>query len=463
MDGAREDRAGPGQRGRTLMADDSSLNSDGAQDQSRLLSLALLALVVGASAGLLGALFQIALKHGDAYRNALIDWAHGQQLPGFLLLVTITGATVAVAAWLVHRFSPAAAGSGVPYVEAVLRGDLAQTPFYLIPIKFVGGLFAMGSGLALGREGPSIQMGASIGNRVALMFGRNLSDRRVLFAAGAGAGLATAFNAPIAGAIFVLEELVQQFETRIAIAALGASATAIAVARILIGDAPDFHVDALAYADAQVRPLYFVLGAIAGLVAVLYNRALIATIAAANRLERWPVTVRAALIGAAIGIIAWFAPGLVGGGDAITQRALSGADALAIVPLIFLLRFALGTVSYAARTPGGLFAPLLVLGAQLGLLFGGVSQLAFPDLHIQPIGFAVVGMAAFFTGVVRSPLTGIALVVEMTASVHMLLPMLGACFAAMLVATLLHDPPIYETLRVMLLRANGVNPRSAAL
>jgi len=130
-----------------------------------------------------------------------------------------------------------------------------------------------------------------------------------------------------------------------------------------------------------------------------------------------------------------------------------------MVPLIFLLRFALGTVSYAARTPGGLFAPMLVLGAQLGLLFGVVCRLAFPDLHIQPEGFAVVGMAAFFTGVVRSPLTGIVLVVEMTASVHMLLPMLGACFAAMLVPTLLHDAPIYETLRANLLRENNVIPR----
>jgi CIC family chloride channel protein len=444
------------------MAVDSNLDIKGAQGPGSLLVLALLALIVGAGAGLVGALFQIALKRGDACRNALIAWAHGEQLVGLPLLAAVSAAAVALAAWLVCRFSPAAAGSGVPHVEAVLRGELPQMPFYLLPIKFVGGWLAIGAGLALGREGPSIQMGAGIGDRVGQGFRCSVSDCRVLLAAGAGAGLATAFNAPIAGAIFVLEELVQQFETRIAIAALGASATAIAVARIFIGDAPDFHVDALVYADAPARPLYFVLGAIAGGVAILYNRALLATIAAASRLERWPVPLRAALVGAAIGILAWYAPGLVGGGDAMTQRTLSGADALAIVPLIFLLRFALGTVSYAARTPGGLFAPMLVLGAQLGLLFGVVCRLAFPDLHIQPEGFAVVGMAAFFTGVVRSPLTGIVLVVEMTASVHMLLPMLGACCAAMLVPTLLHDPPIYETLRASLLRENNVTPRSAS-
>jgi chloride channel protein, CIC family len=250
----------------------------------------------------------------------------------------------------------------------------------------------------------------------------------------------------------VLEELVQRFEQRIAIAALGASATAIAVARMLLADAPDFHVDALAYASAQTRPLYFVLGAVAGVVAILYNRALCGTIAASSRLGRWPVPLRAALIGAAVGMLAWFVPELVGGGDAITQRTLTASGALAVVPLAFLLRFALGAVSYAARTPGGLFAPLLVLGAQLGLLFGVGCRLLFPDLHIQPEGFAVVGMAAFFTGVVRAPLTGIVLVVEMTASVHMLLPMLGACCVAMLVPTLLHNPPIYETLGANLLR-----------
>jgi len=417
-----------------------------------LLALALLSPIVGAGAGFLGALFLMALKRADAARNALIAWAHGEHWAGFVLVVAVIAAAAALAAWLVRRFSPAASGSGIPHVEAVLHGELPQAPFPLIPIKFVGGLLAIGSGLALGREGPSVQMGASIGQFVGHAFRRNWPDCRVLLAAGAGAGLATAFNAPIAGAIFVLEELVQRFEPRIAIAALGASATAISVSRMLLGDTPDFHVDVLAYADAATRPLYFVLGAVAGLFAILYNRALLATIAAADRLDRWPVELRAAAVGAAVGMLGWILPGMIGGGDAITQRTLSGTEALAFVPLAFLLRFGLGSVSYAAHTPGGLFAPLLVLGAQLGLLFGVLCRLAFPSLDIQPEGFAIVGMAALLTGVVRAPLTAIVLVVEMTASVRMLLPMLGACFAAMLVPTVLGDPPLYASLRANILR-----------
>jgi CIC family chloride channel protein len=161
-------------------------------------------------------------------------------------------------------------------------------------------------------------------------------------------------------------------------------------------------------------------------------------------------------------MLAWYAPGLVGGGDAITQRTLDGSDAWVMVPLIFLVRFGLGAVSYAACTPGGLFAPLLVLGAQLGLLFGLVCGFLFPGLHIQPEGFAVVGMAALFTGIVRAPLTGIVLVAEMTTSVTMLLPMMGACFAAMLVPTLLRAAPLYESLRTNLVRRLGEQESSSS-
>jgi CIC family chloride channel protein len=156
---------------------------------------------------------------------------------------------------------------------------------------------------------------------------------------------------------------------------------------------------------------------------------------------------QAEVIGAVVGIIAWFAPGLVGGGDQITLRLLSGGAALSTIPPAFVLRFGLGAMSYAARTPGGLFAPMLALGAQLGLVYGVLCRLAFPGLGIEPEAFAVVGMAAFFVGVVQAPVTGIVLATEMTAALTTLLPMLAARLAAMLVASLLRSPPIYDSLR----------------
>jgi CIC family chloride channel protein len=319
--------------------------------------------------------------------------------------------------------------------------------------------------MALGREGPSVQMGAVVAHLVGRISRRPRPELRVLLAAGAGAGLAVAFNAPIAGAVFVLEELVRRFEPRIAIAALGASSTAILISRLLLGDAPDFQVAVsikaaiatgpLPYAAAAIWPLYVAMGLVAGLAAALYSRTILVALALAERLGRWPVEVQAGAIGAVVGVVAWFAPGLVGGGDQITQRVLSGGAVLAMIPLAFALRFALGAVCYAARTPGGLFAPMLVLGAQLGLLCGALCRMAFPHLGIEPEAFAVVGMAAFFAGVVQAPVTGIVLATEMTGAFTTLLPMLAACFAAMLAANFLRTMPIYDALRERLGQANA--------
>ena len=420
-----------------------------------LLVLGILAPIAGAAAGLLGALFRLALAEADRWRATLIAGAQQFGLWGLPLVVLGCALAVGVAAWLVRRYAPYASGSGIPHVEAVLDEEVPAAPPALIPVKFVGGVLAIGAGLALGREGPTVQMGAAIAHLVGKVFRRNWADCRVLLAAGAGAGLATAFNAPIAGAVFVLEELVRRFEAHIAIAALGASAAAIAVARAFLGEAPDFAVKPLAYVGVQMWPFVIVLGAVAGVAGTLYNLTLLRTLAAADRLGRWPVEVRAAMIGAAVGALAWFLPALVGGGDDITQRMLSGGAPLTLLALAFLLRFGLGAVSYAAATPGGLFAPILVLGAQIGLFFGTLCAQTFPGADLDPTAFAVVGMAAFFTGVVQSPVTGIVLVIEMTGSFTMLLPMIAASFAAMLVPNLLGNAPIYDALRERTTRAAG--------
>lgn len=410
--------------------------------------------------GLVCALFRLCLQQADRWRDLVIDWAHGQAFVGFLMVVS-AGAACALAAWLVRRFAPHATGSGIPHVELVLRGEVPPAPVILLPVKFVGGLLAIGSGLALGREGPSVQMGSTLAHVIARATQRPWADCRVLMAAGAGAGLATAFNAPIAGAIFVFEELVQRFEHRIALAALAASATAIATARAILGNQPDFTVMPIDPVPALGHPLFLVLGVIAGLLGVAYNRSLLATLAAFERLPALSPEMRAALVGAAVAAVAWFAPTLVGGGDGLTQSALNGAASLAWLPLVFLLRLVMGHASYATGTPGGLFAPLLVLGAQAGLLFGAGCAALFPGLGIPAPAFAVVGMAALFTGIVRAPLTGIVLVTEMTAAFSLLLPMLVACFAAMLVTTLLRDVPIYEALRDgTLRREQALNPRA---
>jgi chloride channel protein, CIC family len=402
---------------------------------------------VGMTSGLVGALFRLVLDGADRFRGTVIDWAHGKQIAGFVVVIGISAAATALASWLVRKFAPGAKGSGIPDVEAVLRDEQPPAPPILIPVKFLGGVLAMGAGLALGREGPTVQMGAGIGQVIGAAFRRNKDDLKALLAAGAGAGLATAFNAPLAGAIFVLEELVRRFDTRITLTTLCASGSAIAVARLLLGHQPDFQLEPLPHPGPGTVPIFFVLGAVIGLIGIAYNRTLLGALAAAEQLGRWwSGDVRAALVGAAVGLLAWFGPGLVGGGDAITQHTLAGGASIMVVVYVFLLRFVLGPVSYAAGTPGGLFAPMLVLGAQIGFVQGTFFCRWFPALGERPAAFAVVGMAAFFTAVVRSPVTGIILVTEMTGNFTLLLPMLLACFAAMIVPTLLRNAPIYDAL-----------------
>jgi CIC family chloride channel protein len=189
-------------------------------------------------------------------------------------------------------------------------------------------------------------------------------------------------------------------------------------------------------------------GLIAGVAGVAYNKAILGALAAADAVRGLSVEARAAVIGAAIGVIAFTAPQVVGGGDPLTQLALSGQSLAMALPLVLAVRFVMGAVSYAAGTPGGLFAPLLVLGAQIGL----ASAWTAGGAGTPAAAHALVGMAAFFTAVVRSPLTGIVLVTEMTGNLTMLLPMVIASAMAMLVATLLADPPIYDSLRERLPR-----------
>src|SRR5262245_64863551 len=199
-------------------------NADDVEGQSSLLTLALLSFLVGAASGLVAAIFRRALDHADRFRDGLLAWAHGEALAGLLLATATCAAATAVAAWLVRYFAPQAEGSGIPHVEAVVSGALPPAPLLLLPVKFVGGLLAIGAGLALGREGPSVQMGASLAQLLGKGCRRTVPDCRVLLAAGAGAGLATAFNAPIAGAIFVLEELVWRVEAGLGRRRLDASA-----------------------------------------------------------------------------------------------------------------------------------------------------------------------------------------------------------------------------------------------
>ena len=432
-------------------------NSPGPQHEpvgrEGLVLLACVALASGLLAGLVGAAFRITLAHGDNTRDAVIAWA--RQWPAFGWLVPVLGAAAMVAAarWLVRRYAPLASGSGVQQVEAVMDGAATPAPVAVVPVKFIGGALAISSGLALGREGPTVQMAATIGSTLARKFALADADVRVVQSAAAGAGLAVAFNAPFGGAVFVFEELARKFTPRLAVATLAACAGAVHILRLVLGDPIEFVTGNLREVPFWSFLVYLAFGAVLGVLGVAYNRATIYGLDLFARFTTVPVELRAALVGAAVGLVAWFEPRMVGGGEQSLQQLLNGQFTFFGLALIFAVRWVLGPLSYSVGTPGGLFSPLLFIGAAFGGLFGGVAHALLPTLTHEPVAFAVVGMAAFFTAVVRAPLTGMILIVELTATTALMVPLLAACVGAVLVPALLGNPPIYDTLRARMARA----------
>jgi CIC family chloride channel protein len=416
-------------------------------------------LIIGALVGIIGTAFRFLLGTLSDLRALLFAGLHG--VSGALLAMAGVAACAALARYLVVRFAPLAAGSGVQHVEAVMRGEATPAGLSVIPVKFVGGLLALGAGLALGREGPTVQMGSAIGTAVARRILRNPMEENLLEAAGAGAGLAVAFNAPIGGAVFVFEELTARFASHLVMATLCAGAMAVAVMRSLLGDAPDFFAGLPESQLITQLPGFLALGAALGLIGSFYNTLTMGFLTATDRLRRVNSVARAAAIGALIGLIGWIAPSLVGGGEGWTQTLLSGSMRLDMVALFFLARMAIGPLCYAAGTPGGLFAPLLAVGAAFGALFAGMVDVAMPGFGLSQVGFAVVGMAALFTAVVRAPMTGVVLTMEMTGRADLVLPMLTACFGAVLVTTLIGSVPIYDSLRERMLADPATRSRIA--
>lgn len=404
------------------------------------------AALVGLVAGLVASLFRLALAGADSARNALIVWAHNFPAAGWVFPVLFGAAGAAVSLWLVRTYAPEAKGSGIPHLKAVAYRFRVMDWRRLLPVKFVAGVLAIGSGLALGREGPTVQMGGASGDLIAAWLKAAPGERRTLIAAGAGAGLAAAFNAPLSGLTFVLEEVQRDFHPIVFAATFIACVVSDIVARALTSADPVFTVPDYAAQPLGTLPFFILLGVAAGFTGVLFSRGLIGVL---NQFGRTRPNLRfaiSALAGAAAGVCGWFYPFAVGGGQMLSETALAGKLLASSIPLWFVLRYGLTILSYGTGTAGGIFAPMLALGALVGLGIGQAGHALAPQVVTQPAVFAVVGMAAYFTAVVRAPLTGILLIVEMTGSYAQMLPLLVACFCAYATAELLKALPIYEEL-----------------
>jgi chloride channel protein, CIC family len=413
------------------------------------------AALVGAIAGLVALSFRVALSSADLLRNNLITWAHNLNHFGWVFPIVFSMLGAAISIVITRHFAPEASGSGIPHLEAVLLRFRKLNWKRVLPVKFFGGIIAIGSGLALGREGPTVQMGGAIGDAVSRLLKCSKRERLTLISAGAGAGLAAAFNAPLSGLIFVLEEVRRDFQPIVFGAAFIAAVVADIIARIGSGQVPVFTIPGYGTPPLLALPLFAVLGIIAGLLGVFFNRGLIQSLNLYARIPRHLLLPAAAVTGGIVGLVGWFSPNLIGSGHTLTESALKGNLILSAIPLIWGIRFLLTTASYGTGAPGGIFAPLLGLGALIGLGVGEIAHILAPTVVPIPAVFAVVGMAAYFTAIVRAPLTGIMLIVEMTGNYSQMLPLLVSCFCAYAIAELLKDMPIYEALLERDLKRNG--------
>ncbi|SHE73327.1 ClC family H(+)/Cl(-) exchange transporter [Clostridium fallax] len=413
------------------------------------LRLLLEGILVGIFSGLFVVLYRVILGRAEQFTTTIYSFLAVNKIyiPLGLIVLIIVGYFVG---FLVEK-EPMISGSGIPQVEGILAGYFDVSPIKVMFNKFVGGVLAIGSGLSLGREGPSIQLGASCGQLVAKMFKRVKLEEKFLMTSGASAGLAAAFNAPFAGVMFALEEVHKNFSPLVLLSAMSASVTADYVAKQFFGLKPLFDIGGYDSIPLKYYLLLIGLGIFIGIGGAIYNSTLLKTqdlykkIKTSTRIKMIIPFIFAMLFGLLL-------PQVLGGGHEIIESLIKGQVILKMAIILLLGKFVFSMISFCSGSPGGILFPLLVLGALVGAIFGNISILLFnvPSHYIS--NFVILAMAGMFTAIVRAPITGIILICEMSGSFTHLLSSTAVCATAYLVADLLKSSPIYESLLDRLIR-----------
>ncbi len=406
------------------------------------------AFLVGLMAGIVSSIFRLTLAFLDDFREGLFNAAAHSGFTGYLFPVIFSITGIGISLLLVKKFAPEASGSGIQEIEGALDEIRTIRWKRVLPVKFIASLFSLGSGLLLGREGPTIQIGASIGKMVKDIFRQSEDKTNPFVSAGAAAGLASAFNAPLAGIIFVIEEMHGHFRyTFFSLAAIMvASGTADLVVRVLVGADPVIKMTVFPSPELSGIWLFILLGALFSFVGFAFNRLIIVFLDFFSNLSKTTLVFSILLTGLVIAIVGIFNPNMISGGYNTIRIVLDQQNSIKFLIFLFAGRLLLTVLSYGTGVSGGIFAPLLALGVAFGMMFGSIMQYYFPELVAFPGIFAVAGMAAIFASTVRAPLTGLVLAVEMTSNFELILPLIITTVTASLVTAQLGNQPIYTTL-----------------
>lgn len=416
------------------------------------LAVLLMAAVVGTLAGLVGIAFEKSVNWVQNVRiGALVEVADHWFLVWPLAFI-LSALLAMVGYFLVRRFAPEAGGSGIPEIEGALEELRPVRWWRVLPVKFIGGMGTLGAGMVLGREGPMVQLGGNLGRMVVDVFRmRSPEARHTLLATGAAAGLSAAFNAPLAGILFIIEEMRPQF--RYNLISIKAVFTGVIMAtivfRIFNGDKAVIEVGKLSNAPVNTLWLYLILGMIFGCVGPLFNTLVLRTQDMFQRIhggniKKWVLI--GGLIGGSCGVLGLIQPAASGGGFNLIPIAAAGNFSVGLLLFIFIARVITTLLCFSSGAPGGIFAPMLALGTLLGTAFGMAATPLFPAYHLDAGTFAIAGMGALLAASVRAPLTGIVLVLEMTDNYQLILPMIITCLGATLLAQFLGGKPLYSTI-----------------
>lgn len=406
--------------------------------------------VVGIFAGLTAGFFRWVLEEGTVLRKyiytILIQSGPVVNVIWFLLL-----ALAGYILWRCVAYEPDAAGSGIPQVKGAISCSLHMRWFRVLWVKLFSGIVGIGLGLSLGREGPSIQLGAVTAQGISEALRRTRMEERYLITAGASAGLAMAFNAPLAGVLFALEELHRNFSGVVLAPAMAAALIATVICRLIFGSQAVFQFGVLPSFPVTYTWLAVLVGIILGVCGIVFDKGLLA----ANRFYRLPIFTKPwlpvvfALFTA--GILGYVFPQILGGGNDLINSLHVMPLSLKLFAALLIGKFLFTLISYGCGVPGGFFLPILVIGALLGSVLGicFIETGLMEEKYLSDI--VIIAMAAFFTASVHSPITGTVLIMEMTGSYEHLLVLCTASLIALVTAKICGGKPIYDTLLERLL------------
>lgn len=403
------------------------------------------AVMVGLISGVLVVFFKVSIsKLFEFIQNFISQFDLSHKLLIFPLITTLGGLISGV---LVFKFAPETKGSGIPFVKMVMARMGNITRVRTIVVKFLAGVAGIGTGLSLGREGPSVQLGAGAGALVGKIFKMKGTDQGKLIAAGAGSAIGATFNAPIAGTIFVLEELVNKFSASLLFPVLVATVTASSVARHFLGNNPSFTIPYITHdLSFEGISVCIILGIVAGFLGVAFAKIIYKNNEFFEKMDKIPNWLKPAIAGFGIGVIGIFIPYVLGSGNLSVDLLLQHKLALSVVVLVFAVKFFVTPFCFGSGAAGGIFLPMLMLGSFLGYIVASIFNMF--GFHVDVVVMAMIGMGAFLASVARTPITAVVMVFEMTAGYTHILPIMLSAAIADLIAEKLNHRPIYASLIV---------------